>query len=56
MTYCYENKWLKQTKHADQGYQKNRPLQQLFKVFNVFILRLLHVSALGGHHQAKHTM
>jgi hypothetical protein len=39
-----------------QGYQENRPSQQPFKAFIVFILRPLHESAFTGHHQVEHNI
>jgi hypothetical protein len=39
-----------------QGFQKNRPSQQLFKVFIALILRPLHVSAFIGHPHGEHTI
>jgi succinate dehydrogenase hydrophobic anchor subunit len=39
------------------GYWKNRPSQQLFKVFYfIFYILSLHVSALAGHIQAEYTI
>jgi hypothetical protein len=44
------------TKSENQGYQKNRLSQQLFKVLFVLKLRPLHVSAFIGHPQVEHTI
>jgi hypothetical protein len=38
-----------------QGYQKNHPSQQLFRVFILYIFLPLHVTALVGHLQVEYT-
>jgi hypothetical protein len=39
-----------------QDYWKNRPSQQLFKLFILYFILPLHVSALAGHLQAEYTI